>query len=250
MSDLAEYYTKKRTFWGGQFSGPNPISFVPDVVGMTLQMKLLDLFSGGKSVARIAETLGYEVTTLDIDKNTNPTVCANVLDFNYKSHFEPGDFNVVWASPPCDTFTAARRSNIGRMVHNEMMTSERIIFDRETLGVPLLRRTQEIIEYLQPKVWFIENPYTGSMKNYITEKPAVFDYCMFGFEYRKRTAVWSNVPLESVMCDGSHLIDGRHRRSAIGTSTSGIPGQGGGRNKKGRYAIPENLVKSLIVDRN
>ena len=90
-----------------------------------------------------------------------------------------------------------------------MMTNDRIVRDRETLGVPLLRRTQEIIEYLQPKVYFMENPYTGSMKDYITEKPNVFDYCMFGFPYRKRTAIWSNVPLHSVMCDGSHLINGR-----------------------------------------
>ena len=94
-------------------------------------------------MTRVCESLGYTVTTLDIDKNTHPTVCANVLDFDYKSHFKPGDFDVVWASPPCDTFSAARRSNIGRMVNNELMTSERIISDRETFGVPILQRTQE-----------------------------------------------------------------------------------------------------------
>ena len=212
-------------------------------------MKLLDLFSGGKSVTRVAESLGYTVTTLDIDKNTNPTVCANVLDFDYKSAWKPGDFDVVWASPPCDTFSAARRSNIGRMVFNEMMTNDRIVRDREALGVPLLRRTQEIIEYLQPKMWFMENPYTGSMKDYITEKPNVFDYCMFGFPYRKRTAIWSNTTLESVMCDKSHLVNGRHQQTAIGASRT-QPGQGGGRNKKGRYAIPEALIVKLIENKN
>ena len=181
-------------------------------------MKLLDLFSGGKSVTRVAESLGYTVTTLDIKKGYKPDIIANVLDFDYRGAFKPGDFDVVWASPPCDTFSAARRSNIGRVVFNEPMTNERIIFDRETIGVPLLRRTQEIIEYLQPKKYFIENPYTGTMKDYITEKPNVFDYCMFGFPYRKRTAIWSNVPLQSVMCDGSHLINGRHQQTAIGAS--------------------------------
>ena len=211
-------------------------------------MKLLDLFSGGKSVTRVAESLGYTVTTLDINKNYEPDIIANVLDFNYREAFKPGDFDVVWASPPCDTFSAARRSNIGRMVFNEMMTNERIVRDREALGVPLLRRTQEIIEYLQPKMWFMENPYTGSMKDYITEKPNVFDYCMFGFPYRKRTAIWSNVPLHSVMCDGSHLINGRHQQTAIGASKT-QPGQGGGRNKKGRYAIPEALIVKLIENK-
>ena len=211
-------------------------------------MKLLDLFSGGKSVTRVAESLGYTVTTLDMNKNYKPDIIANVLDFDYREAFKPGDFDVVWASPPCDTFSAARRSNIGRMVFNEPMTNERIILDRETIGVPVLRRTQEIIEYLQPRVYFIENPYTGTMKEYISEKPAVFDYCMFGFPYRKRTAIWSNVPLHSVMCDGSHLINGRHQQTAIGASKT-QPGQGG-KNKKGRYAIPQALIVKLIEIKN
>ena len=49
-------------------------------------MKLLDLFSGGKSVTRVAESLGYTVTTLDINKNYQPDIIANVLDFDYQSH--------------------------------------------------------------------------------------------------------------------------------------------------------------------
>ena len=76
------------------------------------------MFSGGKSVTRVAESLGYTVTTLDINKNYEPDIIANVLDFDYREAFKPGDFDVVWASPPCDTFSAARRSNIGRMVFN------------------------------------------------------------------------------------------------------------------------------------
>ena len=104
-------------------------------------------------MTRVAESLGYTVTTLDINKNYQPDIIANVLDFDYTDYFKPGDFDVVWASPPCDTFSAARRSNIGRMVFDELMTNERITLDRETIGVPILRRTQEIIEYLQPRVY-------------------------------------------------------------------------------------------------
>ena len=109
-------------------------------------MKLLDLFSGGKSVARVAESLGYTVTTFDINKNYQPDIIANVLDFDYKSVWMPGDFDVVWASIPCETFSAARRSNIGRMVNGHILTTERLLSDCETLGVPLLRRTQKIID--------------------------------------------------------------------------------------------------------
>ena len=84
------------------------------------------------------------------------------------------------------------------------------------------------------------------MKEYIAEKPYIFDYCMFGYDYRKRTAVWTNVNVESKMCDRSHLIDGKHRMTAIGTSKSQT-GQGGGSSKAGRYSVPSELVRYLLL---
>lgn len=210
---------------------------------------LLDLFTGTGSVARVAEELGYSVTSLDIDPKFHPTHVANILEFDYRCHFKPGDFDVIWASPPCQYFSQARKCNIGRTLKNgETLTAERVLSDTEELGVPLLRRTQEIIEYLQPKVWFIENPYTGSMKKYIPETPAVYDYCMFGFNYRKRTAIWSNQQLQNKMCDRSHLINGSHAMTPIGSSKTQI-GQGGGASRNARYAIPKGLIKTLIENK-
>ena len=208
-------------------------------------LKLLDLFTGTGSVKCVAESLGYEVTTLDMDARCNPTVCANVLDFDYKVTWSPHEFDVVWASPPCETFSCARKCNIGRVVKGEMMTAERLLRDTENVGVPVLRRTQEIIHYLQPRLYFIENPGTGLMKNYIPEKPVMFDYCRFGFDYRKRTAIWSNKELVSVLCDKTCLVNGRHPKTAIGTSKV-QQGQGSGSDKSGRYAIPKDLIRTLI----
>lgn len=203
-------------------------------------MKLLDLFTGTGSVANVARELGYDVTTLDIDPRAKPDICADILTVDYTAL---GHFDVIWASPPCDTFSHARKSNIGRHGY----TAETIARDISEIGLPMLRRTQQIIEYLQPTYFFIENPYTGAMKRYITQQPYVFDYCMFGFDYRKRTAIWSNKPLTSCMCDRSHLIDGKHRRCCIGDSTkNGTKGQGGGNSKSCRYAIPHSLVLYLL----
>ena len=209
-------------------------------------MKLLDLFTGTGSIAKVARELGYEVVSLDIDPKCNPDICADITEFDYQSQFEPGSFDIIWASPPCQTFSCARKCNIGRHVKGELMTQETLARDVNELGVPILRRTQEIIEFLQPKVWFIENPYTGKMKEYIAKKPYIFDYCMFGYDYRKRTAVWTNVNVESKMCDRSHLIDGKHRMTAIGTSKSQT-GQGGGSSKAGRYSVPSELVRYLLL---
>lgn len=207
--------------------------------------RLLDMFTGTGSVAKVAEELGYEVHTLDIDPKCKPDICADILEFDYESAFVPGYFDVVFASPPCDTFSAARRSNIGRKVKGEIMTAETLLRDTLNLGVPILRKCQEIINFLQPKMWFIENPFTGAMKNYITDKPVIYDYCMYGFGYRKRTAIWSNTELPGNMCDRSHLINGKHRCTAIGTSKT-QQGQGGGGSKHGRYAIPRDLIVELL----
>ena len=215
-----------------------------------MNVKLLDLFTGTGSVKFVAEELGYHVTSLDIDPKFRPTHVADINSFDYRFHWKPGDFDIIWASPPCQYFSQARKCNIGRTLKNgETLTAERVLSDTEELGVPLLRRTQEIIEYLQPRVWFIENPYTGAMKKYIPEKPAIFDYCMFGFNYRKRTAIWSNQQLESVLCDRSHLINGSHAMTPIGSSKTQI-GQGGGASRNARYAIPGTLIAKLITFSN
>jgi hypothetical protein len=212
-------------------------------------MKLLDLFTGTGSIAKVARELGYEVVSLDIDPKCNPDICADITEFDYQSQFEPGDFDIVWASPPCETFSCARKCNIGRRVNGELMTAERLHQDMENIGVPILRKTQELIQYLKPKAWFIENPYTGNMKEYIAEKPIIVDYCMFGYDYRKRTAVWSNLVLESKMCDKSHLVNNRHLRTAIGSSKTQL-GQGGSRSKSGRYSVPSDLVQYLLGKHN
>ena len=49
------------------------------------------------------------------------------------------------------------------------------------------------------------------------------------------------------MCDKSHLVNGRHKLTAIGSSKTQA-GQGGGSSKSGRYAIPENLVIYLLTE--
>ena len=39
-----------------------------------VEMKILELFSGTGSVGKVAQKLGYEVTSLDIEKKTQPYV--------------------------------------------------------------------------------------------------------------------------------------------------------------------------------
>ena len=48
-------------------------------------------------------------------------------------------------------------------------------------GVPILRKTEEIIQYFEPRLWFIENPQTGKMKDFIDPSVNFYDvdYCKY-----------------------------------------------------------------------
>ena len=73
-------------------------------------MKVLELFSGTKSVGKVADEIGWDVVSLDLrDADIN----CNILDWNYRE-YAPGYFDVIWASPPCNTFSAFRHCWIGR----------------------------------------------------------------------------------------------------------------------------------------
>ncbi len=56
----------------------SPQAFLPSSIK---NRKALDLFSGTRAVGRHLAKLGFELTTLDWDKNFNPDICVNILDW-------------------------------------------------------------------------------------------------------------------------------------------------------------------------
>ena len=70
-------------------------------------MRLLELFSGTKSVSKIAKSLGWETISLDIDPKFNPDFCMDIMDFDY-TQFPKNHFSFVWASPDCIAYSVAR----------------------------------------------------------------------------------------------------------------------------------------------
>ena len=182
-------------------------------------MRLLELFSGTGSVGKVARSLGYEVVSLDLK---NADINCDIMNWDYRQ-FKPGEFDIVWASPPCTAFSKLQRMHLTREAWDERIQNE---------GLPILRRTQEIILYFNPKLWFIENPQTGRMKEFIDLPFYDVDYCMYSdWGYRKRTRVWTNKEsFQPLLCDktcGTHLN--------VKTLTL-----------KDKYRIPPNLIESLL----
>ncbi len=139
---------------------------------------MLDLFSGSNSVGQYFTSLGYDVVSVDILPQGEPTFCEDILAWDYRLHFPKGYFQVIAAGVPCEEYSRA-------------MTKRPRELDRAD---KLVLKTLEIIDYFNPPIWWIENPATGLLKSrsVIQGLPYVdLDYCQFSdWGFQKPTRIW------------------------------------------------------------
>ena len=98
-----------------------------------------------------------------------------------------------------------------------------------------------MLDYFQPTWYWIENPWLSKMRDYITDLPYVcVDYCQYSdWGYRKRTRLWTNIPLAPRMCDGrcAAMEGKRHKVNLID--------RGGYLHEK--YRVPRQLIEELLA---
>jgi hypothetical protein len=123
--------------------------------------------------------LGHEVDSLDLDPRFGPTFNANVMDWDFRA-LPPGRYDVIWASVPCENYSIARS--------NAHAPRDLVMADS------LVRRTVEILDYFQPRAYFIENP-AGSLlwQRFTWPRVVQTSYCAYDFPYRKHTSVATNL---------------------------------------------------------
>lgn len=152
-------------------------------------MRVLELYKGTGSVGKVCEDLGWEVISVDIEEKYNPTICVDIMKWDYKKGFNPNDFDIITASPVCLFWSRLRNTWIGRKckkIHpTDVITKEHIQNDINNLGKPMVDKTFEIINYFKPKYWWLENPKSSLMWNYIEEKYSNLNYEKYLFAYCK-----------------------------------------------------------------
>ena len=71
-------------------------------------MRVLVLCSGTGSVDRAFERRGWEVTSVDWSDRFEPSLCVDIMQWDYRAAFPQDHFQFVWASPDCTMFSIAR----------------------------------------------------------------------------------------------------------------------------------------------
>lgn len=148
--------------------------------------------------------------------------------------------DVIWASPPCTTYSIAAISHHRtRSADGELLPKSEAAKNADAL----LRHTLHLIRELRPRYWFIENPRGGLRKmSFMRDLPRyTLTYCQYGDTRMKPTDIWTNHPSPGFlpMC---HKGDPCHEAAPRGskTGTQGLKGS------VQRSVIPAKLCEHIV----
>lgn len=154
-------------------------------------MKVLELFAGSRSIGKVCDSKQIEVFSSDWKPFEGIDYAVDINKFDVSEvPFIP---DVIWASPPCTTFSVA---SIGK--HWDM--SRRPKTQDAIMGLQILNKTIQIISEFRKKnpelIWYIENP-RGMMRKLplwedIPHVRNTVTYCQYGDERMKPTDIWTN----------------------------------------------------------
>jgi site-specific DNA-cytosine methylase len=200
-------------------------------------MNILELFAGSRSIGKAAEILNLNVFSTDINNFDKIDYVVNILEFDFnKIPFNP---DIIWASPPCTGFSVAALGHHWTGGKNAYIPKT----DTAKIGIEIAKKTIEIINYYNPKFYFIENPrgLLRKMDFMHQFKRHTITYCQYGDTRMKPTDIWtnSNKWVPKTPCkngDSCHIAAPRGSR----TGTQGLKGA------YERSKIPDLLCKEIL----
>ena len=205
-------------------------------------MKVLELFAGTRSIGKAFEARGHEVFSVDWDKSFEDIdLHADIGKLTAEDILQRfGRPDVIWASPDCTTYSIARIS-----YHRTKDESGNLLpkTDYAKKCDEINRHLISLIEELQPKYWFIENPVAGLRKmDWMQELPRyTITYCQYGENRQKPTDIWTNHPhpqFKPRCSPGAPCHEAAPRGSRTGTQ--------GLKNKVERAKIPALLCQHIV----
>jgi len=205
-------------------------------------MKVLELFAGTRSIGKAFEAAGHEVYSVewdekhaDIDWNTDigTIAAADILE-------RFGQPDVIWASPDCTSYSIAAISHHRTREPDGNLAPKS---DYAKFCDQVNENVMRLLNELQPKYWFIENPRGGMRKmRFMQDIPRfTVTYCQYGDTRMKPTDLWTNHPapnFKPVCKNGApcHVAAPRGSR----TGTQGLKGS------VERSKIPAELCEHIV----
>ena len=214
-------------------------------------MKVLELFAGSRSIGKVADELGYEVFSVDIN-NFDGIDLVKDIEFLTKGDipFKP---DVIWASPPCTTYSIAaigHHRDMGKPKTELAAKSDRLVIN-----------TLKLIKEFDCK-YFIENPRGYMRKMFFMKgipRTTVW-YCRYGDTSAKPTDIWSNHIYSLFNAEGwqskhecfNGNIKCHHDKQPRGYAAkkrTGALGKGtqGKKNNYERSKVPYELCKEILL---
>ena len=214
-------------------------------------MKVLELFSGTQSVSKEFRKRGHETLCVEFnDLFTNdewdlPQWTTDILNVSVEEIIERlgGEPDIIWASPTCATHSVASIGKNRTKLPNGFLIAKS---EKAKLHDKYLAKMIELIEELNPKLYFIENPRGGMRKAEMMQRfnekgRYTVTYCQYGEERMKPTDIWTNHPIPNFKppCkngDKCHVPAPRGSK----TGTQGLKGN------LERSKIPKQLSKHIV----
>ena len=204
--------------------------------------KSLELFAGSRSFTKVAASPKFEFNTYTTDYKDfrNIDEVCDIFDFNLNACIKAlrGVPDIIWASPPCTTFSVA---SFGHHWHPDRKPKT----EQAKNGIKIIEKTVELInsiKNLNPNVkYIIENPRGMLRKlDLIPFERYTVTYCQYGDRRMKPTDIWTNIDwIPRQMCkNGQPCHEAAPRGSRTGTQ--------GLKNDFERSKVPYQLCGELI----
>ena len=194
---------------------------------------LVELFSGTQSIGRAFRRQGWQVTSVDIDAHSIPTICLDIMDLTMEDLLDYGPVDLIWSSPLCTHYSCARTN----------ASTPRDLEGSDELVRKVLDLSDQLCCY-----YLLENPHSGLLKTRPVMRGinnVVLDYCRYGMAYRKRTAIWTNTdytPMRPLCNKDCASSDGRRHMRAAQRA-----GRGYSHTLNELYMIPAELCDEIAV---
>ena len=166
-------------------------------------MRLLDIFCGAGGASKGYEMAGFDVTGIDLKSGKRYPFTYIKKDFKTLTVEDLQDYDVIHASPPCQTFSITKNLRIAQ--------------NKKTDKEDLLDVTRQLL-IDSGKPYVLENVPGAPLRN-----PIQLCGSVFNLQVRRHRLFESNMPLKGSGCD--HKQQGRPV-GIYGSLNDKIPGGG------------------------